>query len=82
MRAPYHMTLGWVTPVGSGNLEVDFASISYSRVEGQVALTIPQEQGQDSRSYTMELDLINKSVEDMVDVECSVDMKSNHDYWE
>ncbi|XP_071518164.1 uncharacterized protein [Panulirus ornatus] len=79
-QTPYHLKVEWATPVGSGSLEISFNSLSYSDIDGKVSLTIGQGDGQD-KFYTVEVNLMNDSAWDMIDVDGTFDLKSNHEYW-
>ncbi|KAG7155845.1 Apolipophorins-like 6 [Homarus americanus] len=80
-QLPYHLKVGWESAIGSGDFEMTFRSLSFGKINGDLTMSVAQEQGPDM-TYTVELNLINNSAHDMIDVEGSVDFKSNHDYWD
>lgn len=68
--------------MGSGSLRMDVDRNPVSRsIISSTTLTL-QPPHQDSSTYTLKVELDNRSIEDMVDLDLSVELSSSLDEWE
>ncbi|KAK3881181.1 hypothetical protein Pcinc_014366 [Petrolisthes cinctipes] len=81
-RSPYHLKIDCVTFMGAGNLEATFTSLAFSKVEGDISLTLKDEEEARGTTYMLQIDLTNDSAPDMIDVEGELEFKSNDEYWD
>lgn len=75
------MTVDWDFPVGAGTIEIDIIQLSFDKVEGKTSLVLGKQPGSHT-SYMVDLNLSSGPSRDLIDVEGSVEFKSNHEYWE
>lgn len=81
-HTPYHLKIDGVTFFGALNLEATFTSLAFSKVEGDISLTLKDEEEAQGTTYLLQIDLTNDSAPDMIDVEGELKFSSNDEYWE
>lgn len=81
-RTPYHLKIDGVTFFGALNLEATFTSLAFSKVEGDISLTLKDDEEAQGTTYLLQIDLTNDSALDMIDVEGELKFSSNDEYWE
>ncbi|KAK7070065.1 hypothetical protein SK128_012862 [Halocaridina rubra] len=78
---PYYLRMGWGTSTVSRNLDITFRKLSVREVEGTITLNFQNNQGP-KKFVSLQLDVINQSNEDTIDVSFVADIKGNHEYLE
>ncbi|XP_068244762.1 uncharacterized protein [Palaemon carinicauda] len=78
-RAPYYLKIGWGNSEESRSIDIEFRKLSISEVQGVMLFNFQNKLGT-KKYFTLDLDVINHSTDDTIDVSLTADVKSNNDY--